>query len=211
MNFTLGIFDLFSYAIPGSLYLALLAYMSERLGWVSFQGVSDLNTTLLLIGAALACYLFGHITYELAVRIESTLPSWKKGLPDARREFPARAPGQKAKSLVQVDPFLLQAALEVHAKEAATEISRIRAVGLMLRNSFPALTLASLVSLVELITGDNRPLAAFCTVLFLLAAFAALRHGWTLRQWAISPTLERTFWMESIDEMLKSLKSERSP
>jgi hypothetical protein len=188
----------------GSLYLALLAYISDRLGWLSFGGVSHLNTTLLLIGVALASYLLGHITYELASRIENVLPSWKRGLPDAKQDFPERVPGPKAESLVQVDSYLLQAALEVRAKEAATEISRIRAVGLMLRNSAPALILAFMVSLAELIVGANRPLAACSLVLFLLAAFAAMRHGWRLRQWAIIMTLERSFWIEGIDDVIES-------
>jgi hypothetical protein len=32
MSLTLSIYDLFAYAIPGSLYLALLAYVGNRLG-----------------------------------------------------------------------------------------------------------------------------------------------------------------------------------
>jgi predicted benzoate:H+ symporter BenE len=57
MSLTLSIYDLFAYAIPGSLYLALLAYLGDRLGWVSLEGATSLSTTILLIGAVLASYL----------------------------------------------------------------------------------------------------------------------------------------------------------
>jgi hypothetical protein len=35
MSLVLGIYDVFAYAIPGSLYFAWLAYVSDRLGWFS--------------------------------------------------------------------------------------------------------------------------------------------------------------------------------
>jgi len=74
MSFTLSIFDLFAYTIPGSLYLAVLAYVSDRLGWVALGSTQKLNTTVLLVGAALASYLLGHITYRLGQFIDRTLP-----------------------------------------------------------------------------------------------------------------------------------------
>src|SRR6476469_5108193 len=34
VSITLGIFDLFAYAVPGSLYLGLFTYVAIRVGWV---------------------------------------------------------------------------------------------------------------------------------------------------------------------------------
>jgi len=201
MNLTLSIFDLFAYAIPGSLYLALIAYVSDRLGWLTLGSTKDLNTTALLVGVALASYLLGHITYPLGRFLDSALPLYRKTIPNVRQEFLARVPASKAKLLVQADPFLLLAAAEVRAREAAIEISRLRAEGLMLRNAVPALILAFAVSLAEFVAGNNRPLATCCSVVFLLAAFAALRHGRELAGWAISKTLQIAFWTTEVDDM----------
>ena len=68
MSFTLSIFDLFGYAVPGSLYLALLAYVSNRLGWPNLGPTKDLNTTVLIISIALVSYLLGHVTYQLVLQ-----------------------------------------------------------------------------------------------------------------------------------------------
>ena len=61
MSFTLSVFDLFANAIPGSLYLAVFVYVSDRLGWIDPTATQRLNTTVLLFGAALASYLLGHL------------------------------------------------------------------------------------------------------------------------------------------------------
>jgi hypothetical protein len=76
MNLTLSIFDLFAYTVPGSLYLALLAYVSDRVGWLDLSGASNLNTTVLLIGAALVCYLLGHLTYRLGRFVDGVLATF---------------------------------------------------------------------------------------------------------------------------------------
>ena len=45
MNISLGIFDVFANAVPGSLYVLLTLYASVRLGWVDLADVTGLNTT----------------------------------------------------------------------------------------------------------------------------------------------------------------------
>ena len=49
MNITLGVYDLFAYAVPGSLYLALLGYIAERLRWVDPSRILHANTVLVVI------------------------------------------------------------------------------------------------------------------------------------------------------------------
>jgi hypothetical protein len=201
MSFALSVFDIFASVIPGSLYLAVFVYVSDRLGWVDLAAAQQLNTTVLLVGLAFASYLLGHITYPLGQLIDRKLPLWRHGIPDARREFLAYVPAPKAKLLVQVDPFLLLTGGEVRAREAAVEVSRVRSNGIMLRNAFPPLFLASAVSLVEFLAGANRVFAACCAIIFLLAAIAALRHGRTLAGWAIAKTLQVAFWTTGWDDL----------
>jgi hypothetical protein len=205
MNFTLSIFDLFAYTIPGSLYLVLLLYISDRLDWLDLRGAENLNTAFLLIGAALASYLLGHITYQLGRLVDRVLlPSWRTGLPGPKQQFLSHVPTPKARLLVQVDPYLLLTAAEIRTQEGAVEISRLRAGGLMLRTAVPALLLGFMVSLVELIVGNNRPFAALYSIVFILAALSALRHGREQSEWAVHKTFEVAFWIPEVDDLIKS-------
>jgi hypothetical protein len=205
MNFTLSIFDLFAYTIPGSLYLVLLLYISDRLDWLDLRGAENLNTALLLIGAALASYLLGHITYQLGRLVDRVLlPSWRAGLPGPKQQFLSHVPTPKARLLVQVDPYLLLTAAEIRAQEGAVEISRLRAGGLMLRTAVPALLLGFIVSLVELVIGNNRPFAALYSMVFILAALSALRHGREQSEWAVHKTFEVAFWIPEVDDLIES-------
>jgi hypothetical protein len=201
MSFTLSVFDLFASAIPGSLYLTVFVYVSVRMGWLDIGLVQQLNTTVVIIGAALASYLIGHIAYPLGLFIDRALPLWIKGMPEMRRSFLDRVPAPKAQLLLQADHFLLLAAAEVRAREVAVEVSRLRSNGIMLRNVAPALILSSAVSLFELLVGSNPGFAASCTVIFLLFAIAAIRHGRTVTTWAVSKTLELAFWTMDLKEL----------
>jgi hypothetical protein len=205
MSLTLSIFDIFAYAIPGSLYLTLITYISQRLGWLNLDFAKDLNTTVLFIGVGVASYLLGHISYDLGRFVDQVLPWWRKRVPDGRQEFLARVPTSKGKLLADTDPFFLQVATEVRAKEAAIDISRFRAVGIMLRNCVPALLLASAVAVAEVVLGSNRILALCSSSLLLIATLAAMHHGRVLREWAISRTLSVAFWTGVDDDLMKSI------
>jgi hypothetical protein len=211
MSFTLSVFDLFASAIPGSLYLAVFVYVSGRLGWLDLGLFQQFNTTVVFIGAALASYLIGHITYPLGLFVNRTVPLWRNARPQMQRDFLARVPPPKGQLLVQADPFLLLAAAEVRAREVAVEISRLRSNGIMLRNAVPALIMASAVSLFELLAGSNPSFAASCTVVFLLVAIAALRHGRTVTTWAVSKTMEIAFWTMDLDELKNAIASADYP
>jgi hypothetical protein len=126
MNVTLSVFDLFAYAIPGSLYLSMIAYLLNRTGWVDFSAAANLNTAVLLVGAGLASYLTGHITYELGRALNFRLPGWEQALSSIREDFLARVPPEPGRVVVQAHPSILLAAAEIRAREAAVEISRLR-------------------------------------------------------------------------------------
>jgi len=203
MSLTLSIYDLFAYAIPGSLYLALLAYVGNRLGWVSLEEATSLSTTILLIGATLASYLLGHLTYQLGRFVERALPGSGRTISDGQRGFLAHAPGPQSESLVERDPYFLFNAALIRAKEAALEVSRFRAGALMLRNSVPALILALIVSLIEVVGGEHRLLAGCSAALFLAGAVSALRHSREQATWAVETTYQIAYWMaeaESVKE-----------
>jgi hypothetical protein len=114
MNLALSIFDVFTYAIPGSIYLAVLIYISNRLDWIRVEAANDLKHNYTVLGAVLASYLLGHITYQLGRAVEHMLPIWKQGLPDPKRVFLTDVPKSKGEFLARLTPtfFLLRLRFE---------------------------------------------------------------------------------------------------
>ena len=87
-----------------------------------------------------------------------------------------------------MDPHTLLAALEADDSEAAAEVSRLRATGLMLSRSVPALALGVVTALVETATG-SLPLFAGLTGLVVALVAAGCLYQWAaFRRWAIIRT-----------------------
>jgi hypothetical protein len=197
VSFTLGVYDLFAYAIPGSLYATLLYYVAARADWLPRDGV-DANSFAVLVAALVASYLIGHLTYGLSRTMARAIPKRLHSYAEARRVFVARTPDAAGRGFVEADVGLLRAAVELSRPEASTEVSRLQATGLMLRGSSPALLLGAMVALVEVLTGPE-PLAAACAALLLAAAsVAAVLGGWRLSLWANLRLLELCYWLPSV-------------
>ncbi|OHV31347.1 MULTISPECIES: hypothetical protein [Pseudofrankia] len=202
MNLSLGVFDVFAYSTPGSLYLALLLYVLDRASWVDLGQVGDLNSTLLIAGGIIASYLLGQLTYAPRRFLGRRMPRWLGRGRSARREFLDRFPAAQSMAFVQVDPALVFAAIEVKAPDSAVEISRLRASGIALRNAGLAFLLSAGVAAVELIVGSERGLAAFCVGAFLVSFVGATRVGHELSRWAALKTLEVAFWLPDVEATL---------
>jgi hypothetical protein len=208
MSLTLGIFDVFTYAIPGSLYLVLGAYVATRLGWVD---VGDLNTSpsiVLIAAIIIASYLAGHVTYPMGSNLGHLLPLWRRSIDDARDEFTRRVPAAAERPYVRADLSLLQATAESQQGEVAQEISRLRAVGLMIRNCSVPMLLAVVVSIIEAVVGRHPQAAITAAVLLLWAALAGLWQSQRLRHWANLKTLEVCFWIADIDTHVQPAEPE---
>jgi hypothetical protein len=216
MNFSVGIYDLFAYAIPGTLYLALLVYVSDQLSWVAAEDLAALPLPILIVAGTVLSYVLGHLTYPLGVVLDRV----PRGRADAamaavRRSFIERVPDDRAKALARADLFLIQAAAELRHPEAVAEVNRVRAVGLMVRNCAAAMLLALPVAALMTFVGDNRAFAATTAFLLAVLAFAGVRSGQKLRGWAAAKTLEVCYWMSETDLPLPATPvvpaSERQP
>lgn len=202
MSLSLGVFDIFAYSIPGSLYLALLLYVLDRASWIDLGQVGDLNSTLLIAGAIVASYLLGHLTYAPRRFLGKRMPRWLGAGRSPRREFLDRFPGARSMAFVGVEPAVIFAAIEVMAPDSAVEISRLRASGIALRNAGFAFLLAAGVAAVELVVGHDRGLAAFCLPAFFAGFVGGTRAGHELSRWAGMKTLEVAFWLPDIEAAL---------
>jgi hypothetical protein len=224
VSIQLGLFDVFTYTIPGSLYLALIAYVTSRLGWID---IASLKTApdLVLAGALLiASYVVGFVTNPVAEQLDHGLrywlvPTlvrrlkpwlrppmerlfWRFAAVDrevVRKTFGEQAPGAGGRAYMKADQYLLLALAEANKKEAALEISRFRATGLMLRNCAVPFLLASMVCVGEAASGANLPASLICALFFAGAVPSCIGQGKRLRQWAEMKTLQVCYWIPDID------------
>ncbi|MGH4024751.1 MAG: hypothetical protein ACRDRV_09215 [Pseudonocardiaceae bacterium] len=209
MTFAVGIFDLFSYTIPGSLYLAFFGYLATRLHWIDPGAVGRAPVLLLVIVIVVASYLLGYLAYPLGAMAKRVLPQRRIRRP--REEFLHRNPAASGRDYVHADPFLLLSAVELHNKEVAAEVTRLRASGLMLRNSAPPLLLGAAAAIVELVLGRN-PVFMAGSALLLVAGFCSLIvQGRRLGHWASLKTLELCFWLPDIDEKCRLAEHAKNP
>jgi hypothetical protein len=203
MAFILGVFDLLAYALPGSLYLTVFAYASHRAGWIDVPSLLGLPSVLLLIAVAIAAFLVGQASSPLGSTIDRINPFGSIELPAvAKDEFLRRNAVAAARRFLQLDPFTLLAALEADDNEAAAEVSRLRATGLMLSRSVPPLVLGAVTALVEVFTGELPLFAGLTGLVLALVAAGCLHQSATFRRWAIIRTYELSYWNDEIDGRL---------
>ena len=197
MSIAVGIFDLLTYAIPGSLYLAFAAYLAVRLHLQVGLSVTSGPAWLVVVAVVLASYLLGYLAYPIGAVTNRLVP--RRERPRPSQEFLRRVPPAASRSFVQADLHLLQAAVELHDREAAAEISRLRAAGLMLRNCAPPMVLSLVAAIVETLAGHHVALSIGCAVLFAALSVALVVQGRRLARWANLKTLELSFWLPDID------------
>ena len=198
MNITLGVYDLFAYAAPGSLYLALVIYVADRLSWIDPLRLLQSNTAVVIISGAILSYLLGHITYRLGYML-SRAYGHDKSLDDAVHEFVERVPTAKGRPFLQANRAIIQAAVELHDIGAAAEIGRLRAVGLMLRNAAPVFVLGIITEFADALTGAHLIAAVCCIAIFPLMAIGCLYQSAIMRHWANMKTFELAYWIPDID------------
>jgi hypothetical protein len=198
VNIVVGVFDLFTYAIAGGLYLALVGYVADRAGLLELAALNGVNGVLLVIGAVVLSYLCGLLAYPLGALLNKAVP--RRHQRDPRAEFRRRNPAARDRDYVRTDSFLLLSALQMHDMDVATEVNRLRATGLMARNAGPALALAAVTALVEVFTGGHPLLAVLCVVVFAAGSLLLILEGRRLGYMASMKTLELSFWLPDIDE-----------
>lgn len=204
MSLSLGLFEVFTYMVPGSLYLSVLLFIAHWLGLVNLGSLKDVPSILIFAGVVIASYLLGSVTEPMAEVLSRAL-RFSASKQDAviRRAFAADVPSAAGRPFMQADIYLLLAAAEIHAKDAALEISRLRATGLMLRNCSVPFLIASAVATAEAATGRHTAVSVISAVLFAAAVVSVLRSGRRLRTWATSKTLQICYWIPEIDETVR--------
>nr|WP_042191834.1 hypothetical protein [Kibdelosporangium sp. MJ126-NF4]CEL20318.1 hypothetical protein [Kibdelosporangium sp. MJ126-NF4]CTQ97544.1 hypothetical protein [Kibdelosporangium sp. MJ126-NF4] len=205
MTIAVGFFELFTYAIPGSLYLTLFTYVAARAQWIDLVAVMRTPSVLLIIGLVLVSYLLGYLAYPVGDFAHKLVPNRRDER--AAETFLRRNPAAKDREYVRADPFLLLTGIQVNDNELASDVNRSRATGLMLRNCAPPLLFAAIIAIVELFTGRSPGLAVTCAVIFFVGFVGLIVQGRKLARWAHLRTLEVAFWLPDIDEKFRNRDS----
>lgn len=204
MSLSLGLFDVFTYMVPGSLYLSVLLFVTSSSHLVHLGSLKDVPSIVLLAGVLIASYLLGWAAEPMANVLNRAMHARATSNEAAARQgFAAMVPSAAGRPFVHADIYLLQAAAEMHAKDAATEISRLRATGLMLRNCSVPLLAACAVAVAEAAAGRHTTASVIAAVLFAAAAISMLRAGRRMRSWAYGKTLQICYWIPEIDEAIR--------
>jgi hypothetical protein len=201
VNITVGIFDLVAYSVPGSLYLGFLTYVGFRLNLVEPAAVAGVPGVLLVVGVVVLSYLLGFLAYPVGALANRLLPRRRRR--DPRAEFRRRNPAAQDRDFVAADPFLLLSALQLHDADVAAEVARLRASGLMLRNSAPPLLFAAVAAVVETFAGPRPLPAATFAAVFAAVSVVLLVQGRKLGYWASLKTLELCFWLPEVDDRVR--------
>ena len=195
MTFALGIYDLFAYSIPGFLYISIFGFVASRAHWITIElkDVKDVPSLLIIFAVFIAAYLVGHVTWPLSRFVDRLSQRWRPWS-DATKIILDRDPDAGDSGYLKHSRYLLQVRAELTNREVASEISRMRAIGLMLRNCVIPLLLAAACAVVELAVGKNHLFAGVSTILLLLAAAGAAIQSRTMGQWSVLKTFELSYW-----------------
>ncbi|MEU8004701.1 hypothetical protein AB0B66_26375 [Catellatospora sp. NPDC049111] len=195
MTFTLGIFELFTYAVPGAMQLGVFLYLALRLDLVQPTDLAAVPGLLLAVALAVASYLLGYLTYTVGILVDKAYTKRKDGM-DAWAAVAADAAQVGDRRVPRMNPSLLLAGVELRDREVAQEVGRFRATGLMLRGAVVPSFLGMLVALGEAVTGPHHWLGGAVAVLLGGAVLAFARHGQELRFWANTKTYQLAYWLE---------------
>jgi hypothetical protein len=201
MNISLSIFDVFANVVPGSLYLVVSIYVGIRFGWIDTGDLAGLDTTLALVGGLVAAYLLGQILGANLRWLVERLPLWRWSTEQVRAEFRRRNPTVATRPFVDADPFTLLAGLRQVSPDAAIEVDRSRAAGLMMRNATPALLIGALSALVEAAVSTRLAPAVVAVALVGLAVLSQY-EGHKRARWALIHTYECAVWLPNVDTAL---------
>ncbi|EMD24662.1 hypothetical protein [Amycolatopsis azurea] len=200
MNFVIGVFDLFAYTIPGALYVAFFGYLGAKLHLLTAASIGGVPTVLLVVVIVVLSFLLGYLAYPLGEALERIVPRRRDRNPV--EVFLKRSPAAKDRAFLKENTHLLLCALQLHDKEVAVDVTRLRASGLMVRNCAPPLLLGAIAAIVEIFAGKHPFVAAGLAVLLLFASLTLVAQARKLSLWAGMKTLELCFWIPEIDEKL---------
>jgi len=213
VSFTLGLYEVFAYSLPGGAYAALLAYLADRFGWLPqplpFKDDAGI-ALLILVGLS---YALGHLAYGAGLWLERELrprlspPRWRgtgTRVERSRTWFLERSPQAADRPYMRVDPSLLYAAIQVFNRQAAVEVERLHVGSVMLRGLAPPMFAAAAVALAEAVAHGRWGIAGLALALAGTGMACWLLHDQRSR-WVERKVYEIVYWMPEVDAALTTI------
>jgi hypothetical protein len=210
VSFTLGLYEVFAYSLPGGAYAALLAYLADRFGWLPhplpFQGEAGV-AVLVLAGLS---YALGHLAYGAGRWLEREVRPWltpprRRGagtrVERNRARFLTRCPQAAGRPYLAINPSLLLAAVQLQNRDAAAEVERINVGAMMLRGLAPPAFAGAAVAVVEAVVRGRPDITGLAALLAATGTACWLLYDQRAR-WAEHKVYEFAFWMPEIDAAL---------
>jgi len=109
LSLSLGLFDVFTYMAPGSLYLSVLLFVTSRSHLVNLGSLKDMPSIVLLAGVQIASYLLGWAAEPMAnVLIRTMHARAASNQAAARQGFASMVPSTAGRPFVHADIYLLR-------------------------------------------------------------------------------------------------------
>jgi len=176
----LGIYDVFSYAIPGILYLFSFNEVL-RLLRLPFVDISKLNNTSYLVLLALLSYLVGHLFDYISHYI------WYRRFYPGKSEERAFSRFKTYSGLMtDFDPHqwpILLSVIRHDNMEVCNSIDKNKATSIMLRNVSFALFLLTVVFTISAFISGFSLVFLLSAIVTLVGSIVALRRGDVFNQW----------------------------
>lgn len=195
MSFSFGVFDIYANIIPGSMYMSVMLYLADRYGRLDIEDLGEIDTTILILGFAIAAYLLGQVLGPAAGLLTSRIPLWKQTIEDARREFVERNEDLVNRRFVQADPHTLLAGIRHSSVESAATIDMLKAQGILLRNMSLGFFVGGTIAVLEVAFGSDHAFAATSMLILVSMSLLALRQGRRLTFWSWTATFEAAVWL----------------
>jgi hypothetical protein len=180
LSITLGIYDVFSYAIPGLLYLFAFNEVL-RLLQLPFVDILQLNNPSHLVLLGLLSYLVGHLFDYISHYI------WYRRFYPGKSEERALSSFKTSSGLTaDFDPHQLSILLSVirhDNTEVCNAIDKNKATSIMLRNVSFALFLLTLVFAVSAFISGFSLIFLLGAIATLVSSIVALRRSDVFNQW----------------------------
>ena len=187
MSIKIGIFDFFSYTIPGTLYLGLLWYTDQV--FLNGQHTSCLSRftdniifiSILLVLSYLTGLLLNRIVYSV----------WWKPFSKNLNELAFKnltIKYETVRVLIKLNPshyYLYRVCVSLGNNELSEKIDRYDALAVLLMNTSFVLFLFSMANLIFFLLCGLKIESLFSTLIILLTSFLAIIEAKRQRTWAL--------------------------
>lgn len=207
MSITLGVYDLFSYIVPGILYIYILNEFLTLFGFSHLE-LQNFDSIPILILIAIVSYILGQMMDLVADKWRRWHQN-KEGTVDAIERLKKDHPESKINFLPQDAPFLFSL-IRRDSPEFASTIERNKALSKMLQNISLGLLLYTFFQLASFAYNNFSIIHFLIAILGFISALLAKRKSQLYNRWFYSHIYEIALaYGNDINHIIKRVQSDK--